>query len=1300
MKYKKLFSLILIFSFLIPLINPFVPLISFGAEGGGSDFIFQEITSVPAELKAEGSKHTFQTEIIKMPNNDNEFLVIRGNYGSLLLYKYNIISNKWTKIGSKGGFDSNFDVKAHFLNNDEVIFSTQRRINILNIKDFSSKLTPNAYGTEYNTDCAVAPLNNSDIVLFGASKYQTKSDSNIYVYNTTSERWREYKDTILGRNGSAVFNKDRNEIYFGPGYHRISVGRNWAIRFNHSLNIIDPYTMEIKRSINIPRHPDGDYNWTNYDIPYAQWGKFDIFDDNTLLFEGTGDTKEVRHCCFSLVDINTGRITHIRTGDYPTVFPADRYTTSSALAANKKGEALITFRQSFRNRYNSDEDFFNRFFILKKNNPPTLSITAPANNSLIHKGANTNIKWTANDPDVGDVLSYNVKIGNTPGGTDYFDGNANGSCNNIGGNHVFDTSQVPLAWNDITGRYEKTVYTRVTVTDAGGKQDTKDISFTIYNHKPGIEVTTESIKTNISGDFSLKGIVWDGDSDDLIVSAIIDGKTKTATIKKAPSSRGEDNFTLVWDNIKEGEYKDIIVTVKDNWGGENQYIWRGTLSIRNVLKDINEKIGKHVLPSDQDLLFISSNTEHDIKETASNNTYIDHIKSKMANRNAQDMFFVGLDGKTKQYIQENLTKEYAIKSEGNHNSLVDYVLRIVGQSVDTRDYVIDKVGANGKKIDDGENINHNMLFSDEEKDYEGISIEDKLNFKNPNINNLDLEKLEKLKETMKPKEGTLQVMYEHDPTVFDNNPIEKHSRADEQWHVISDIDDPFVLNKAERSMIGEWKITLKASDNTKNPIWDKYSDDKTEIFYIHRLPEAIIEYYDDGDKMFLIGEKSYDEDLQYRLPNNGIVKYEWFYRLQDDGNWHKWPEEIKNIHIPKIIDGKVVSDYALRVYDYHGRTHTTEKKTEFAATLSSRLSAQEEEKFPDIQWNQTGIPSSEYIKLTDIVTRPRATDSIKIEFFNNKAGTSVGGRTITRTLTNPQDLTDTSDLTTKRWRDVTNIQIPPNTNYPDGEYTVVATTTDKKGAILKNTHQLKINTPINLKLTEETKKKVELEALTKATFSTTTSKYVKEVKFIPYQGAAEVSMNCINIDENNGKHGLKKWEYTFTVPDKPEGTYTATFTAITGNGKRESITHNYLIYSLKLINFRITNIVNHKNYSYPISKENLPVLYKTGYNVTFRINSKGYPNSVKTVITTSPSVYNNTITLKKVGTSGNQEIWEGKFFVPVNAGGKLDNIKIYANTTAYKGSTTYNYNAKENWNGHILTISGRALQDVRINRTK
>lgn len=185
------------------------------------------------------------------------------------------------------------------------------------------------------------------------------------------------------------------------------------------------------------------------------------------------------------------------------------------------------------------------------------------------------------------------------------------------------------------------------------------------------------------------------------------------------------------------------------------------------------------------------------------------------------------------------------------------------------------------------------------------------------------------------------------------------------------------------------------------------------------------------------------------------------------------------------------------------------------------------------------------------------------------------------------------------------------------------------------------------------------------------------------------------------------WEEDIVVPDSitESGTYYLNFTGNTTYGGNEKITREIRdtvsldIVALKLINFRITDIVNHPDVTFPYTKNmliNKLISYKAGYYVTFNIDSKGKPDTVfgRIYIGNNGSV-EQVIKMTKV-TTGDTETWQGRFYTSAYlTPGTVISIKL----DCLKGSVTYDYNLKESWDGRSLIINGSALQDGRVNLT-
>ena len=151
------------------------------------------------------------------------------------------------------------------------------------------------------------------------------------------------------------------------------------------------------------------------------------------------------------------------------------------------------------------------------------------------------------------------------------------------------------------------------------------------------------------------------------------------------------------------------------------------------------------------------------------------------------------------------------------------------------------------------------------------------------------------------------------------------------------------------------------------------------------------------------------------------------------------------------------------------------------------------------------------------------------------------------------------------------------------------------------------------------------------------------------------------------------------------------------NENNNVVTKNKQILSLKVIDYRITDIVYPLyEYTYPIYIMDMPVYTKAGYNVTFRCDVIGNPTEVYANMTSSNGDNYGKFVMNKVNQiSPTRAEYEFTFTVPTDI--PNDTI-IYSNVVATKGAALYDYNRKEGWDGTTLNIGGNALEDIQIYR--
>lgn len=871
-----------------------------------------------------------------------------------------------------------------------------------------------------------------------------------------------------------------------------------------------------------------------------------------------------------------------------------------------------------------------KIIITRKNNAPTINITTPADNAIIHKG-NVNIQLGAFDPD-GDDLIYSIKIGTTPGGTDIFSGTPNGTKTNTSAIHNLNTSSISatLNWNESTNRYERRIYVEATVSDSI-VTDTKSMSFLLINYKPNITVDTPVTAHTVNNNepFSLTGKAWDVNSDRLTIQATIDGKTVSTNINTSPTSQpASNNWTLTWSGanaIKEGSYSNITITVTDAHGGTNQVIWNGNITIKDILKIINDRIKENIGPvKDNDIRIVLGNTDVGISQSDQNDSYINNIKNSLSNIDA-GIFFIGKDGGTKEYITTKLTPDYGLSANDNTENILEYVLQ-KNRELQKSEIPVFIVG---------DLLENEILFEDAEKDYQNISLQDKLK------KNTEVEKELKL-----PKTGSLKISYEHDPSIFDN-PVSKHYKGDENWHSIEDMKDPFVIERVEASMRGLWTISIIGSDNTKNAPFDKESDKDVVNVIFHQKPVAIMKYYPDTNYIYVTGEDSYDIDYMYQLERKGIIKYRWDFQTED-GLWQKLGSEDYKVAIPRIYGGKNVIKYHLTVTDFHGATDTTKDADVITPELRAKV-------FPELsKFNllSPGIPASEEIKAVDIETIPYAFDTVEFALYEGAIR-----KTPLTTLNYPSDLKH-QEILSVHYKDIRNYKIPET--LPDKNY--IAKVRAIKGTeILERNFDIRVNTPIDLEPQTPTVIRTK-----NYTLDATTTKYANTCTVTAFKGTpyeAVVSLNSNQLGD------IKQWKKDMIAPMSIlNKTYEFEFRATTPNGNQE-IKTRYITFYL----YDITETVDvggkrgeklKTRITTTLGAEKVEIELPESYQRIIRLNEKDYTfgNPIKNA--------------KLIESTAEHMIWEYEFILPWTQTAPADGEYTIPVKATFNGGTVIEKNFK------------------------
>lgn len=146
-----------------------------------------------------------------------------------------------------------------------------------------------------------------------------------------------------------------------------------------------------------------------------------------------------------------------------------------------------------------------------------------------------------------------------------------------------------------------------------------------------------------------------------------------------------------------------------------------------------------------------------------------------------------------------------------------------------------------------------------------------------------------------------------------------------------------------------------------------------------------------------------------------------------------------------------------------------------------------------------------------------------------------------------------------------------------------------------------------------------------------------------------------------------------------------------------AITTATALVDLKLINYRITNIVNPpSNHVYPIGITKMPAAVKAGYNVTLQIDVEGVADKVTVNTYRSGNIDSKLYNMSKVrDIDPTHSVWECTINVDINT--PLNTV-IYSTVIGNKGTFIYNFNSVNKWNGATLFITGNALDDFIIQR--
>jgi hypothetical protein len=728
MNIKKIISWILILTLVVPLIN--VELLKNEAHA----------ETVNTYKVKRGGK--FPREAYHGHNDKVYYIGLRdsGNRGTVL-------PDGRVYIMQEGGFHNK--TKAYIFDPNTENFESRTIHPIMDNPDAETLYTPALTTLKNNEVAAINGYYSYDLGYRDISR----NIEDIYIYNTINDIWTKRFTELPSRNRYTTY---RAATTMPDGKVLVSGGLNektsqYYNRTKYSW-ILD---LETGRESKL------NYEFSNEEgFGYAGMRAITLPDGNALVFGGSkrdgqnlnifkydkniNDLKLIKNLRSSFSNRNMSVCNYAYIGDYKILVSSksgnnpDYKPTSldKAIIYDCKNNTVTPvsfpngdkFLYSFykcawhlkdgRTMFLGNDGYI---YYLQPNHAPTIDITAPNNEQVFHKGKNINVNWTTYDED-GDNLTHTIKIGTTSGGSDLYSGNPNGTTNNSSGSHILNTNNISLNWNNSHNRYERRIYVTTTVSD-GNESATSQKSFLIVNYKPSITVSTSQNihAVNYKDPFTISGKVWDSYKDAITVKATINGKTVTDTVNPSPSSpTSGNNFSLTWQGTKaldEGQYHGATLTIIDSNGASFNYTWNGTVLIKDVLKTVDNEIKDKIdLGNDYDLKMVVANSEAKISQSTRNDNYLNSIGKGLKNRDSV-MYFIG-DKDSKSYISNALNSHvnnrYGNKTDNNKQGVSDYVLDLLGANANSNVFLVDDF------------VDFRMSFEDAERDYEGISVSDKL----------------------------------------------------------------------------------------------------------------------------------------------------------------------------------------------------------------------------------------------------------------------------------------------------------------------------------------------------------------------------------------------------------------------------------------------------------------------------------------------------------------------------------------------------------------------------------------------
>lgn len=423
-----------------------------------------------------------------------------------------------------------------------------------------------------------------------------------------------------------------------------------------------------------------------------------------------------------------------------------------------------------------------------------------------------------------------------------------------------------------------------------------------------------------------------GNNTDFIISGTVKGENlkvvcKIGNCTKSIHNNGNNEFCFKFNTneLNDGIYENVIVYAVDVNNNTLSKVNLGNIKVDKSLENINNKLDDMLKYGNGETRVLVIESDSKLDYNTYNVNILNNILDKCMQMNLdiividvdidKNMIYDKIFNKCIHLDENNIDKQYFMKK-------IIYFINDIRQKDINNAFVTNK-----------DKLEFIKKLFDKDKDYrinENYKISDKQIILNADLNEC----------IKRGKEGTLMYMLKHYPNVYDNavnindtynsEKFENIEVSTENEQLVLDGEGSKIMYELYDNMRGKWRLQLIEYDDTNNELYDKkaYSDIE---FYIHKapIPKFIVFYDVKKEKVILKDNGSYDLDYQYSMPNKGISKYCWRYKIINNAGQEVWIDagggkNLKQVEIN--INLKNIIDYELTVFDTQGAHKSISKK--------------------------------------------------------------------------------------------------------------------------------------------------------------------------------------------------------------------------------------------------------------------------------------------------------------------------------------------------------------------------------------